>query len=141
MRKEKSNLAMEDGRRPDGVTLGTFKLGKPMIWDVTVRDPYAASNRAYARTPGAVARRGEQDKETRYRPLADDYLLIHFALETTGVWGTPAFNLAKDIGNAITTASGEVRATNFLKQRISLELQRENARVVMANLSGGTHLF
>ena len=92
------------------------------------------------RTPGAVAKRGEQDKEARYRPLLDDYALIPFALETTGVWGAPASNLAKDIGSAITAASGEPRATSFLRQRISLELQRGNARVVMANLSGGAQL-
>ena len=35
---EPSNLSRKDGKRPDGLTLTTWKSGKCLIWDTTVVD-------------------------------------------------------------------------------------------------------
>jgi hypothetical protein len=35
---EPSGLSRADGKRPDGLTLTTWKTGKCLIWDVTVAD-------------------------------------------------------------------------------------------------------
>ena len=42
--KEPIGLSRADGKRPDGATLVTWTRGKPLAWDVTVPDTYAASH-------------------------------------------------------------------------------------------------
>ena len=44
--KEPIGLSRIDGKRPDGATLIPWKRGKPLTWDVTVPDTYAASHLA-----------------------------------------------------------------------------------------------
>ena len=65
--------------------------------------------------------------------LATEYLFVPVALESTGVWGKKALELIKNIGRRITHLTGESRARIFLMQRISLEVQRGNARMVLAD--------
>ena len=42
--KEPIGLSRSDGKRPDGASLIPWKRGKPLAWDVTVSDTYAASH-------------------------------------------------------------------------------------------------
>ena len=42
--KEPTALIMQNGKRPDGVTLIPWSRGKALAWDVTIPDTYAASH-------------------------------------------------------------------------------------------------
>ena len=59
------------------------------------------------------------------------YVFIPVGLETLGSWGTEAWSLIRDIGRKLTDRTGEARATCFLVQKISIELQRGNACSVL----------
>jgi len=50
-------IVLDDGKRPDGVTLLPWAKGKPSAWDVTVPDTYADSHLADTAT---TAGRGGQ---------------------------------------------------------------------------------
>ena len=53
------------------------------------------------------------------------------AIETSGVWGRQAFELFNEIGRRIATLTHEPRSTAFLRQRISVAVQRGNAYCVL----------
>ena len=132
--KEPTNLSSNDQLRPDGITNMPWSGGRQLIWDVTIRDCFAAGYRTIARTPRAVVARGEHDKRTKYSSLLDEYSLTPLVIDTAGVWGAEALNLVKDIGKRIVAKGGDRRAASFIRQRISIEVQRGNSRMI----SGGT---
>ena len=53
------------------------------------------------------------------------------AVETLGVWGPGALELIGELGRRLAVSSHDPRATSFLKQRISIAIQRGNALAVM----------
>ena len=54
------------------------------------------------------------------------FVQLHF--ETLGSWGTETCAIIKDIGRKLVAQTGEQRATCFLVQKISTELQRVQAQ-------------
>ena len=62
-------------------------------------------------------------------------------METLGSWGPEARNIVGDIGKKLISNTREIRAAAFLKQKISLEIQRGNAISVLgtAPVSQGLH--
>ena len=117
------------------MTLEPWSRGKRLLWDATIRDPFAASYQAISRTPGAVASKAETEKRQKYSCLESEFWIVPAALKSTGVCGEAALALVKEIGRRITYRSGERRARSFIVQRISLEIQRGNARMVGADRS------
>ena len=54
-RLEPPGLSRSDGKRPDGVTLAPWSLGRPLVWDATCPDTFAPSHRGHAtRSAGCV---------------------------------------------------------------------------------------
>ena len=51
-----------------------------------------------------------------------------------GSWGTGAKEFLSDIGNRVRQATGNARAMEFLRQRVSIEIQRGNAAAVMGTV-------
>jgi len=137
---EPTNLNETDGIRPDGLTLQPWSHGQSLIWDVTVRDTYAPSYRTICRTPGAVAGKAERDKRTKYSCLLQRYMLMVFAIESTGVWGKEASDFITELGRRVEHVTGESRSAAFLRQRISLAVQRGNARMVLQCMQTALHL-
>ena len=43
IKKEPSGLCINDGKRPDGLTLIPWQGGKPLVWDATVVTPLTSS--------------------------------------------------------------------------------------------------
>ena len=132
--REPRNLSANDQLRPDGLTHEPWSRGQHLIWDVSVRDAFAASYRNIARNVRAVAAKGELDKKAEYATLLGEYSLAPFIIDTTGVWGEEALRLVKEIGRRIAARKGDSRAAAFIRQRISVEVQRGNSRMI----SGGT---
>ena len=110
------------------MTRTPWKLGRSLLWDVTVVDTLAQSHiMTTSATAEAAADKAEELKTSKYQALADRYIFTPIGLETFGSWGSEAFALIKDIGRKLTSETGEQRATSFLVQKISIELQRGNA--------------
>ena len=107
-----------------------------LVWDVTIRNTFAASYTALSGTVGGVSAKAERDKLQHYEPLMQEYLVKPFVIETSGVWGREAAELIKKIGKRIERITGDKRPISFIVQRIALEVQRGNARMALANLPG-----
>ena len=54
--------------------------------------------------------------------------------ETFGPLGDQASKLVTEIGKRLTEVTGEKRATSYLKQRISMAIQRGNRASVLATI-------
>ena len=55
-------------------------------------------------------------------------------METLGTWGPSAISLCEDLGGRIARETGDLRSLAFLKQRLSLAVQRGNAVSVLGTL-------
>ena len=76
--------------------------------------------------------RGPQEAEicashTIITQLLGDYIFYPVAIETLGSWGESASELCRDLGARLARVTGEARSLMFLKQRISVAIQRGNA--------------
>jgi hypothetical protein len=125
--KEPSNLC-SDGRRPDGVTMIPWARGRCMAWDVTVPDTLAPSHiQATAASAGAAATSSEALKTAKYADLSATHTFVPLAFETLGSWGEHARHFVAELGRRTSAVTGDIRETAFLKQRISVAIQRGNA--------------
>ena len=55
-------------------------------------------------------------------------------VETLGTWGQGACKLIHEVGKRIQAVTGEMRSTMYLKQAISMAVQRGNVISVLATL-------
>ena len=78
-------------------------------------------------TQRAAAEMAEEKKREKYAFLENTFHFVPLGFETLGAWGTDATLLVSRIGRKITERTGELRATDFLKQRISVDIMRGNA--------------
>ena len=103
------------------------------MWDFTCVDTLAASNIPLAVQGGEkLATNAEERKRRKYESLQDSHVFYPFAMETMGAWGLDAKDLVKTIGRRIREKTGEPRSILFLKQRLSLAVQRGNATSVIS---------
>ena len=65
---------------------------------------------------------------------SDDYTLAPIAVETLGAWGPSALELRKENEGCVARCSGDTRSTEFLRQRLSIAVQRGNAAAVLGTL-------
>ena len=87
-RLEPSGLYHSDGKRPDGVSIVTWKCGQLLVWDATCPDTFAPSYSAIAtKQVGAVAQQVEEKKMQKYKHLDSCHFFTSVAIETTGVFG------------------------------------------------------
>jgi hypothetical protein len=133
---EPPGLERKNGKRPDGLTSVNYKFGKSLVWDVTCVDTMAISYIADSiNAAGSAAAAAEQRKIHHYRELVEGrFIFGPLAFETFGPWGPECKLLIGEIGRKITERTGEKRSSEFLRQRISIEIQRGNAACVF-----GTH--
>ena len=122
-----------NGKRPDGITTVPWQRGRCLAWDATCPDTFAPSHiQAWSIVAGAAAAEAETKKRTKYTDLPHHIDFIPIAIETTGVWGSEGLNLVKELGRRIAIVQLEPRSTSFLRQRISLAVQRGNTYCIQA---------
>jgi hypothetical protein len=110
------------------------------VWDFTCADTLCRSYVLQSsQNPGAAARSAELAKRNKYKHLEPRYIFTPVAIETLGVYGEDAQKFITSIGERLKTATGDVRALAFLRQRISLAIQRGNAAAILGSLPGGKH--
>ena len=125
---EPNGLVRDDGKRPDGMTLLPWKMGRPLVWDATCVDTLAPSHLpSTAVCAGAAAASAETTKRRKYNNLIGNYSFEPFGVETLGPWGPSSRLLYKDIAKRLVDASRDQRAGLFFGQRISIAIQRGNA--------------
>ena len=105
-----------------------WRGGKCVAWDVTVTDTLAKSYlHATSSSAGGAAELAATRKTEKYSHLPSSYDFIPVAIETFGPVNEEASEFLTDIGRRIAIISDEKREIQFLRQRISLALQRFNA--------------
>ena len=125
---EPNGLARDDGKRPDGMSLFPWKMGRPLVWDATCVDTLAPSHLpSSACCAGAAAAAAENLKRRKYSTLTGNYMFEPFGVETLGPWGPCAHNLFKDLSKRLVDTSRDPKAGFYLGQRISIAIQRGNA--------------
>jgi len=130
---EPIGTCLEDGKRPDGMTMIPWSKGKALLWDATCVDTYAASHiNLCSVTAGAAASEAEVKKQNKYRSLSNDYNFVAVGVETSGVLGKQASKFLKDLSKKLIAATGEPRSFSFLLQRISIAIQRGNSASILA---------
>jgi hypothetical protein len=130
---EPPRLLRNDGKRPDGATLDPWQRGKYLVWDFTCPDTLAPSHLSLSSlTAGSVAAKAEACKVAKYAEIASssDYIFSPIAIETLGAWGPSADATCSDIGARLSSLTGDIRATTFLKQRLAIAVQKGNAAAI-----------
>jgi hypothetical protein len=126
--KEPSGLLRSDGKRPDGLTLIPWQAGRSLTWDVTVAHTTAGSYLGnVASTAGGVAEMAAERKHEKYTELEKSYIFQPISFETLGPINSSGHSFISELGRRISAISGDVRATAFLYQRLSITIQRFNA--------------
>ena len=135
---EPPGIVRSDGKRPDGVTLIPWRLGRQLVWDFTCKDTLAPSHVTMSASgPGKVATEGERAKNAKYQELSQSYLFTPVCVETLGAWGPSATSLVKELGARIQATTGEPRSTCFLTQAISMAVQRGNIISILGTMPYG----
>ena len=128
---EPVGLDRGDGKRPDGLTIFPRKFDKALVWDVTVVDTPAQS---YVAATSQQAGAAEYQKQRKYLSLESRFVVQPIGFETVGSCGAGARSFLTEIGSRIKQATGNVRSMEFLRQRVSIEIQRGNAAAVMGTV-------
>jgi hypothetical protein len=132
--REPVGLCYNTAKRPDGVTMDPWKKGHCLAWDATCPDTFAQSHViSCSINAGAAAKSAEDIKNNKYADLPDAGIdFVPVAIETTGVWGSEGFKLVCELGRKIGDKNFDKRSSMFLRQRISLAIQRGNAYSILA---------
>ena len=139
---EPQGLDRGDGRRPDGLTLFPYQHGKCLTWDATCADTFAESGVVQASLePGTAARAAETRKRERYSSIAQKYIFVPVAVETTGIIGPAAASFIANLGRRITAITGDRREVAWLRQRLSLAIIRGNAAAVLATAQSHQNVY
>ncbi|XP_063368267.1 uncharacterized protein LOC134656640 [Cydia amplana] len=139
---EPTGIARDDGKRPDGMSLVPWGLGRVLVWDATCVDTLAPSHlTGTSNQAGAAAKAAEKLKMHKYRGLGPEYIFMPFGVETLGPWGPSALQLFKELAKRLIDLTGDRRAGSFLAQRISLAIQRGNAASVFGTMPKGSNFL
>ncbi len=132
-RTEPSYLSSSNNLRPDGITLLPFHRGKSLVWDVTCPHPLITSNLVNFQS-GKAAKDAEIKKTRKYQSLSEDFYFVPCAIETTGGYGPKAESLINKVASLLKEKTGDIRAGDFLKQRLSIAIQRGNSKTCLFSL-------
>jgi len=109
-----------------------WKRGRCLAWDATCPNTFAASHVVDSSVAaGSAAAKAELKKVQKYRDITAGVDFVPVSIETSGVWGEEALSLVSEIGRRISDISHDPRSTGFLRQRISIAVQRGNACCVI----------
>ena len=96
--KEPIGLSRTDGKRSNGATLIAWVRGKPLAWDVTVTDTYAASHIVEtAECAGAAVTKAAANKINTYSCLSSTHHFVPIAIETGGFIKIEATEFLSDL--------------------------------------------
>ena len=122
-------------KRPDGVTLIPWNRGRCVAWDATCPDTFAISHLTTTSvSAGSAAARAEEAKVAKYSDIRYGIDFIPIAVESDGAWGQQGLALVNEIGRRTSVLTNDPRCTIFLRQRLSIAVQKGNAICIMATM-------
>ena len=136
---EPRGLYRTDGKRPDGVTMIPWEMGKQLVWDVTVVNALAPGrlNQGSLYSPETIATEAEARKIEKYCELKDNgYIFQPVASEVQCSSGESKDIFFTRLCKIICHSHDDQRVDSFLKQRISMALQVGNVDCVLGTVSG-----
>lgn len=132
---EPVGLSLIDGKTLDGLLLVPWERGKSILWDAICSCTFAISNIEPSSTQAGFASSSAERREMEiYKDFLQNYCFISPGFETIGAWKPAATKMIATIGRKIFECTGEIRSTEFLKQRLSIAIQRGNAASVQGTL-------
>ena len=118
-----------------------WRRGRCLAWDATCPDTFAMSHvSACSNEAGSAAATAEMKKIQKYSDIISGVDFVPMATETSGVWGRQPLDLINEIGCRIAAVTHEPRSTAFLRQRISVAVQRGNAYCVLGTLQSSRNV-
>ena len=63
--------------------------------------------------------------------MTNKFHFVPICVETMGVWDPKGYKFIKDVGKLISDKTMERRSTSFLRQFISMEIQRGNCACIL----------
>ncbi|XP_069358665.1 uncharacterized protein [Maniola hyperantus] len=138
---EPSGLFRDDGKRPDGMTIVPWSMGRALVWDATCVDTLAASHLSGTCQKAAAAAESAQElKRRKYSVISKDYVFAALAFETLGPWSSDTKAFINVVSQKLIHASGDPRAGAYFAQRLSLAVQRGNSASVLGTMPINDHL-
>ena len=126
--KEPNGLFRSDVKRPDGLTLTPWQVGRCLAWVATVVNALAASYiQASSTTAGSEAEGASECKEAKYSAISQTRIFVPLAVETLGVINQKGVKFLSEVANRRTLVTHDPRESSFLFQRISILIHRFNA--------------
>ena len=101
----------------------------------------AIINNLATREAGLVAEEAEKKKRTKYAHLEESHYFVPVAVETLGVFGPEARSFLQDLGRRIANATQDPLSHLYLRQRISVAVQRGNAAAILGPTVGSGVFF
>jgi len=105
-----------------------WRAVRSLIWDVTVSCTTADSYlEASSREAGAAAELAASNKVVKYAGLSSQGEFVLIAVESHGPINRDALQFLSELGRRLVETTGDVRASSFLFQRISVVVQCFNS--------------
>ena len=137
---EPQGVLRSDEKRPNGMTIFPWRMGKYVVGDFTCSDTFAPSFLDISSNHfGKVAEWAEQAQLTKYALLKHDFEIVPICVQTMGPLGPNGLKFVCEVGR-ISVESGKPRSTVFLMQAIGMAIQRGNAASVLGTVCKGQHL-
>ena len=129
--KEPHGLVPGTSKRPDGATLLPWKGGKYLAWDATVSSTLADSYlEASSTQSGFASEAAAARKVAKYQGLSALYTFQPVSLENLGPACSSTSAFLSEIGRKISLVSGDPKEGAYLRQRLSMCLQRFNSIIL-----------
>ena len=119
-------LYIEEGRRPDGITTIPFNKGLPLAWDFTCPHPLVSSAIDLNKMTSGLCNAKEKLKLIKYECISDNFDFRAIAIDSLGAYGTMASSTIKEIGKRLFDFSGSKLSFFYLRQKISIAIQKGN---------------
>ncbi|ESO10526.1 hypothetical protein HELRODRAFT_183558 [Helobdella robusta] len=135
--KEPAGLLSESNFRPDGYTLVPWSQGCCLSWDVTFPHTLAERYINYtAMEQGSAAVKAADFKNTKYKDLNDNTrVFVPICVETFGSVDKQTQLFFDNIATKIVEKSGDPNDKIYIKQNISLLLQKFNSFCILENIA------
>ena len=86
---------------------------------------------------GSAAAKAEASKTAKYADIARHYSFVPLVFETLGAWGKQCSEFIQNLGLRITLVTGDKKEPSYLRQRLSIAIQRGNAIACRGTLPSG----
>jgi len=110
-------------------------VGRHATWDIrAVVGLHPGKSYTNPAMAGSAASAAELNKIAKYSDIVAGVEFVPFVIKTSGVWGELAMSLVKELGRRLAEVNKEPRSTMFLRQRLSVAVQRGNAAFILGTL-------